>query len=534
MKTIRFFFVGLCWCIAWAVPGALAQNAPTGRLEIRVLDAATGRPTPVRVRLTRGGFSVKTLPPQAVGVMYGLWDHEDGFGFQPDSSFYVAGTLTLTLPPGTYRLHLSKGTEFLTQTHELTVKARQVWRKTCRLARWIDAAARGWYATDGHVHVRRSPRDNEPLAVWTRAEDLRVGVFLRMGDFWETYYPQYAYGAGGVFEKSGHLLVPGQEDPRTPELGHALGYGMANRVRFRDQYYLYDSVFHKIHQLGGLTGYAHHAEAFHAYRGLTLDALRGLVDVLEILQYCVSPRPLRTAHYYHLLDLGFRVTATAGSDFPWCGQDHGHGPVEHSAHLGNARFYVKTDGPLTYESWKRGLAAGHTFVSSGPILDFKVNGKLPGDSLDVPPGTTLTLSAQAFGHATQVPLDTLEVIGHGKVLARAIRGETGQTTSRLSLSLTLPPLQRGLWLAARCIAGPQQAAHTTPVYVTVDGGGFHNPETTQRYLDLSETYLQEIEAELEAGPSTDPERRLWYYRLPLKRRIEETRQVIEGLRRRLR
>lgn len=527
MNVLRLVFLLL-------LTGNLAVAQPPARLSLRVIDAGTGRPTPVRVRLMRNGFSVKTLPPQAVGVMYGLWDHEDGFGFQPDSSFYVDGSFTLALLPGTYRLHLSKGTEFLDQTHELTLKTGQVLRKTVRLTRWIDAARRGWQSTDGHVHLRRSPRDNEPLSVWTRAEDLRVGVLLRMGDFWETYYPQYAYGASGVFEKMGHLLVPGQEDPRTPELGHALGYGMSNRVRFRDKYYLYDTVFHRIHQLGGLTGYAHHAEAFHAYRGLTLDALRGRVDVLEILQYCVSPRPLRTAHYYHLLDLGFRVTATAGSDFPWCGQDHDHGPVEHSARLGNARFYVKTDGPLTYESWKRGFAAGHTFVSSGPILEFRVNGKLPGDSLDVKQGTALMVSAHAFGHAAQVPLDTLELVGHGRVLARAVRGENGQTTSHLSLNLTLPPLQRGIWLAARCVAGPQQAAHTTPVYVTVEGGGFHNPQTAQRYLDLSESYLREIEAELDAGPGSDPERRLWYYRLPLRTRIEETRRVIAGLRQRLR
>lgn len=71
------------------------------------------------------------------------------------------------------------------------------------------------------------------------------------------------------------------------------------------------------------------------------------------------PRPLRTTHYY-LLDLGFRVRATVGLGFPWCGQDHGPGPVEHSARIGNTRFHVKTAGPLTHESWKRGLAAVST------------------------------------------------------------------------------------------------------------------------------------------------------------------------------
>ncbi|WP_229311132.1 CehA/McbA family metallohydrolase [Larkinella soli] len=511
---------------------AVARNRPPGRLEVRVTAGTGTTPTPVRVRLTQGGRVVKTLPKEAVGVMYGLWDHEDGFGFQPDSSFYVAGTFTLTLPPGTYRLSLSKGIEFVDQQHSLVIQPGKPLKKTFRLARWIDMAARRWYSTDGHVHIRRSPREDPLLATWTQAEDVRVGVLLRMGDFWETYYPQYAYGESGVFRQNDYLLVSGQEDPRTPELGHALGYGASNRVRYRDEYYFYDKVFDQLHALGGLAGYAHHAELFHGYRGLTLDGLRGKVDVLEILQYCVAEDPLRTDHYYHLLDLGFPVTATAGSDFPWCGQDHGHGPVERSARIGNARFYTYVDGPLTHASWKQALAAGRTFTTSGPMLDFRVNNARPGDRLDIRPGTRLSISAEAFGHPGQVPLTALEIVGHGRVLARVTPAEAGQSVGKLSVKLDLDTLKRGMWLAARCLAGTQQAAHTTPVYVTVDGGGFHNPATAGRYLTLSEQYLREIEQELEKHQD-NPEYRAWYYKKGLKTRIEETREVIEGLRKKL-
>ncbi|GAB3246624.1 hypothetical protein GCM10027347_01590 [Larkinella harenae] len=506
-----------------------AQTIQTGLLTVDATVANDTKLTPVRVRLTRAGQVIKQLPKQAIGVMYGLWDHADGFGFQPDSSFYVNGRFQLALPPGTYQLSLSKGPEFLDQHHQIIIQAGRPQKRTYRMARWIDMAARGWYPTDGHIHIRRSPNEDPLLAKWLQAEDVRVGVLLRMGDFWETYYPQYAFGEKGVYQENNYLLVSGQEDPRTPELGHALGYGASDKVRFSKEYYHYDTVFDKLHELGGLTGYAHHAETFHGYRGLTLDGLRGKVDVLEILQYCVDETPLRTDHYYHLLDLGFPVTATAGSDFPWCGQDHGHGPPERSARIGNARFYVYTDGPLTNQSWKAGLKAGHTVVTSGPMLDFRVNDARPGDRLALKKGDNLTVSVQAFGHAKQVPLDRIELIGHGKVLARISKDEPGQSTSRLTLNLKLDTLTRGIWLAARCFAGPQQAAHTTPIYVTVDGGGFHNPETAERYLKLSEQYLREIEQELEKE-SHNPELRLWHYKKGLKTRIAETREVIDGLR----
>jgi len=511
-----------------------AQSDPpaTGTLQVRVLDGTTGSPTPVRVRITRNGRPIGRPPEQTIAVMYGLWDHADGYAFQPDSSFYVAGSFRLELPPGSYTITLAKGLEFLEQQHELTVAAGRTLSRTYTLKRWIHMARRGWYAADGHIHIRRSPRDNPLLLDWIRAEDVNVGVLLRMGDFWETYYPQYAYGKNGVYQQGDYLLTSGQEDPRTPELGHALGLAADDKVRFGRDYYYYDKVFDELHRRNGLTGYAHQAESFHGYRGLTLDGLRGKVDMLEILQFCVDRLPLRTEQYYRLLDLGFPLTAVAGSDFPWCGQDHDHGPVEHSARIGNARFYTYLDGPLTFDRWKAALKAGRTFVSSGPMLDFRVNNALPGDQLAVSRGKKLRLTATAYGHPAQVPLNALELVGHGKVLARVTPKDPGQSADRLTVSLELPVGEKGIWLAARCYGGPQQAAHTTPVYVSVEGGGFHNPESVQRYLDVSEGYLNELEKELDQQ-SSNPEIRAWYYKKGLKERIGEVRGIIGSLRAKL-
>lgn len=533
----------LGWLIYFLAPALSARHLPPGQLSVVVLDVTTNQPTPVRVRLTQNSKPVPQLPTEAVAVMYGLWDHEDGYGYQPDSSFYVAGSFRLSLPPGTYQLSLSKGHEFLRQQHTLVVKAGQSMRQTYRLQRWVNMAARGWYSTDGHIHIRRSPRENPLIMTWLQAEDVNVGALLRMGDFWETYYPQYAYGEAGLYQRGNYLLTTGQEDPRTPELGHAFALGATNRVRQRDRYYLFDEVFDKVHQLGGLTGYAHQAETFHGYRGLVLDGLRGKVDALELLQFCVDERPLHTEHYYHLLDLGIPLTATAGSDFPWCGQDHGHGPPERSSRIGNARFYTRITGPLTFANWRSAVRAGHTFVSSGPMLDLRVTAPNnqtagPGDRLDVKRGSSVTITVDAYGHAGQVPLDTLELVSHGQVIGRITAQEPTQSPAHLSLSVTLPPLEYGRWIAARCtarpgLAGLSQAAHTTPVYVTVDGGGFHNPQTASRYLDLSEQYLREIEQEI-SKPNPGVEPQAWRYADALRVRIDETRRVIARMRRELR
>ncbi|WP_233219178.1 CehA/McbA family metallohydrolase [Adhaeribacter arboris] len=508
-----------------------AQQSETGRLEVQVTDAATNQLTPVRVRLSRHGWVIKKLPKEAVPVMYGVWDHADGYEYQPDSSFYVAGKFSLNLALGTYHLSLAKGPEFLEQQYDLQIKAGQVNQQNYQLKRWINMPEKGWYSADDHIHIRRSPREDSLLLTWTQAEDVHVGVMLRMGDFWETYYPQYAWGEKGVYQKKDYLLTSGQEDPRTPELGHALGIGASDKVRYSKEYYYYDKVFDKLHELGGVSGYAHQAETFHGYRGLTLDGLRGKIDVLELLQFCASDKPLLTAHYYHLLDLGIPITAVAGSDFPWCGKDHDKGPPERSARLGNVRFYTYVDEPFNYNTWKASLAAGHTFVSSGPMLNFEVNGQLPGSKLEVSKGTTLHITAHAYGHSSQVPLQALEIVGHGQVLGRITIKESGQSAEHLSLTLDVPA-EQGIWLAARAYGNSSQAAHTTPVYVQVDGKNFYNPATAPHYLKLSEKYLGELRRELKKRRA-DPQYQAWHYRAGLERRIAETRSLIKEMKKTL-
>ncbi|HET6568425.1 MAG TPA: CehA/McbA family metallohydrolase [Rhodothermales bacterium] len=502
-----------------------------------ILDAGTGNPTPVRVHLSdERGRSPATLPETAVAVMYGKWDHADGYGYQPDSSFYVPGSFEMDLAPGTYHLTLSKGNEYLAQTHEITVGPGEQVHKTYSLRRWIDMPEKGWYSADDHIHIRRSPRENPLLMDWIQAEDIHVGILLRMGDFWEIYYPQYAWGQAGVYRDGDYLLTDGQEDPRTPELGHAIGIGAEDHVRYRDQYYLYDKVFDRLHELGGLTGYAHQGVTFHGYRGLTLDGLRHKLDILEIMQFCAEGGPLITDHYYQMLDLGYRMTATAGSDFPWCGKDHRYGTdvaFERASQIGNARFYTYVDGPLTYDAWKASLAAGHTFVTTGPVVLFTVNGKLPGDSVYVSLGESVHIVAEGYGNREQVPLDRLEIVGHGEVLRRVAASDTGQSPDHISVDMELP-VQHGIWLAARVYGGPNQAAHTTPVYVTAGDTGFYNPETVERNLESAEAYLQELERTIAGERHDNPELQAWRYADGLKDRIAEARAVIAELRKELR
>ena len=488
-------------------PVGSTADAPA-RLSATIVDGVTGAPTPVRVRVWKARGAVVAPPESAIGLMFS----PRKLGALVDGSFYVDGAFEVELKPGTYKLSLSKGNEYLRQLHELSLEPGAKLSQTFSLERWINMPERGWYSADDHIHLQRSPRENPPLLTLIAAEDIHAGMILQMGDFWQVYYWQQMWGRDGVYQDGNHLLASGQEEPRTQELGHAISLGADSFVRFKDKYYHYDRVFDSVHQRGGIVGYAHKAVQFHGYRGLTLDVLRNRVDFLEILQN----GGMDTAHYYHFLDLGFKLTATAGSDYPW------------AEHVGETRFYTYVEDDFSFENWRGSVEAGHTFVSNGPIVELNVNGAIPGDDLEVTTGSTLNIAARAFGCEEQLPLTKLELVVHGEVLERAMSNEPGQSSNELAAEMTLP-VEHGLWIAARAQAGERQVAHTTPVYVGVDGSGFHNPKTARHYLDLSEGYLEELQREI-SRPNHTLDQHAWRYRVGLEARMAECRRTIARLR----
>lgn len=512
-----------------------AQTTRPASLSVKIYDA-NGAPTTVRVRLvdangkppsTHGSSPLPDspipIPKQSIPAMWGRQDRAEGYLLQPDGAFYVDGSFELALPPGDYKATITKGNEYLSQTMTIALKPGEHVARECRLERWIDMPRRGWYSADDHIHIQRSPRDDPSILRWIAAEDIHVGNILEMGDFWATYFTQYSFGPNGRYSESGRILSPGQEEPRTPEIGHTISLGANAFVRFPGDYYSFDRLFDKVHELGGLTGFAHQGMSFHGYRGMTLNILRGKIDFLELAQFCVPEGPLALDHYYHFLDLGYKITALAGSDFPWCGRERFGFPSE-GAQIGNARFYTYTGGPLTFDRWFAAVKAGHTFVTTGPVVLLKVNDRIPGDTLDVAPGTKLHITAEAFGEREQMPLHSLEIIAHGK----SIKKVEGQGGARLSAELDLPA-EHGIWIAAKCEGGKVQIAHTTPVYVTVNGGGFHNPATAKHYLELSEQYLHEVEQEF-SGTGRNLDLQLPRHREKLERQIAEARAVLNRLR----
>ena len=90
------------------------------------------------------------------------------------------------------------------------------------------------------------------------------------------------------------------------------------------------------------------------------------------------------------------------------------GDMQVRALVGTVRTYVFTGPRFSAQAWQDGLRQGHTFFTTGPLLDFHIDGKIPGDMLRLPAaGGTITLEG---GVSCIAPVSKLVVYHNGSVL----------------------------------------------------------------------------------------------------------------------
>jgi len=192
--------------------------------------------------------------------------------------------------------------------------------------------------------------------------------------------------------------------------------------------------------------------------------------------------------WYRFLNLGYRLPVVAGTD-----------KMSAEIPIGAVRTYghLAADEPLTFESWATAVRGGRTFVTSGPILELRVEGHEPGDVIRLPSGGGLAVTAHA--RASQPILDDLELVVNGQVVATA----RGPAENELTLEETID-ITAGAWIAARSHSRSEirsafatsMAAHTSPVYVEVDGAPLvpraHESEAVEQVIQGARMWVAEL------------------------------------------
>ena len=438
--------------------------------------------------------------------------------------FFVDGEYSAEVPAGTYQLVLSKGPEYHVVVRTVKIHPGKKTSIHQKLKRWTDMQAKGWYSGDLHVHLERRDRGDD---LWVLkladAEDVAVSSMLaETGWYVPHFFANYAYGdelGGRVYSEDGnHVIVSSQESPVTQELGHAIGVNQSSPVRSED-YYIYRDFIDGIHKNGGLFGFSHlpYFPLLNVHRGMALEVPFGNVDFVEVLQAGV----LGTKIWYDFLNLGFKLSPAAGTDFPFLNM------------WGTERNYVKIENRLTHQAWYDEFEKGHVFVTSGPMLNLNVNGASMGDELIAKAGEPVRVYAEASVNPDFDNLERLELVVHGEVVAMVDKLNSG---NRLVLEHTLNPTE-SMWLAVRAYGnhGNPTEAHTAPVYIYIDGNKFFAKK--ESVPEIVSFYLEQLDQILTSPPNwLDAETRQefseaellheYHRQLPrLKKRVAEAKKI---------
>jgi hypothetical protein len=457
-----------------------------GRLKLTVLSDDTGKPAPAMVRLLWQIDGVARQPGN--GIEFAPQFDKQGRtsggrsanlpGPLADAFWCVPEPFDMTLAPGDWRIGVRRGVEHEVIFEDIKIRSGEMVERTFRPKRWVDMRKRGWWSGDDHVHCRiLSDIDARQLMAWVKAEDIHLANVVKMGDIYRTYFEQRGFGPSYRVVDGEFVLSPGQECPRThDQIGHTLAMNITSMVRDTERYFLYDEVFDAVHAQGGLSGYAHvGSELFHVHRNMSLNVPRQKVDFAEILQF----NNLGTELYYDFLNLGCKLTASAGSDVPWGGTI---GEVRTYAYLGKK--------PFSADAWFEAFRRGRTFTTSGPMLELSVDSALPGDEIRLKANRKLRIRARVWGDPKRMAPVKLEIVRHGEVIRSAASTDPQQPEAQLDFTVDAG---FGGWIAARARGGEGTSAHTTPVYVVREGLRFWKFDALDALFERRMTSLAEVE-----------------------------------------
>jgi len=453
-------------------------RSPVGRLVLTVTDSALRRPIPARlsVRHSEGRF----VAPDNV------WRHTDEAIVRDGQQFeygywHSRGVDTLTVPPGRYTVQIWRGPEWRTLSRTVDVRANAVASSRFALAPMLPARAslgtQGWWGGDAHVHMNYGGAyRNTPamLAHQARAEGLSVVQNLIVNK--EQRIPDIAYWTPANLFTSRDVIIANGQEFHTGLWGHASLLGL------REYYVLPDyagyastplaslfptnaAVFDLARAQGAITGYVHPFDFVPEFSEITggvpyelpVDVATRRVDFLEVMGY--SDHLITSAIWYKLLNCGFKVPAAGGTDaFPNFATMRGP--------PGLVRTYAKSGATLDNRRWLEAIKAGRTFVTNAPLLTFTLNGREPGSDISFPFSGTHLVRARVTLRSN-VPVDHLEIIGNGRVMAK-FSGRVADTGVVFRVTNTG-------WFLARAYSDKPRLpvldlypfASTSPIYVSV-------------------------------------------------------------------
>lgn len=387
---------------------------PMGRVRVRVVDEASGAVTQARIHAEAADGKFYP-PPEAYARI----------GRGGEHFFHTAGVFEMEAPPGVLKLEAVKGFDYVPAEAEVRIEAGKTAAVTLALKQLQGHRRAGWYSGSTHVHMnyggnlRNTP---ENLLFMARAEKLDVVMNLIANKDNRILDHQYFVEGGGEHPASltsNDVKLHMGEEYRPPFYGHVFFLGLRSHLisPFTTGYEgtaiesLYPSntdMFRKARAQGAVNGYVHayagDADPLEGALGVAkafpVDALLGTVECLE---WSGSSRG-QFLVWRHARNNDLPVAPVGGEDSIT--------NLHRTKVVGSVRTYAYS-GSLSITAWLRALREGKTYFSTGPLLDFQINGKVPGEAIQLPAsGGTLEIVAAVDSIA---PLSKVVIHRNGAV-----------------------------------------------------------------------------------------------------------------------
>jgi TolB protein len=452
-------------------PTSWNWGEPTARVRVTTRIASEPRPIPSRVQIVdASGHPV--LPEQGQA----RFDPQNGV-----VCVYSPGVVTLEVPAGEVTVVAAHGFSAVPASAKRTVNPGEIASIDLELAALWRPERDGWYSGDHHFHLNYggpfylTPQDLVPVM---QGEDLDVGTPLvanlqtRLNDteWWgwnrlASGPPLIAVGQEIRPHFFGHMGVIGVAALHWPWY-----WGPGYEVYGRDDRPNASALRHARDQ-GGFNYFVHPVRGGPPFPkdlppaniplAIVPEAVLGDLDGLEIA--CIWSDELQTSDlWYRFLNLGIPIVPSGGTDaFP---------NYYRNMAVGVSRVYARPDGPFNFSTYLTALRRGRSFVTTGPLLNFKVQGSQPGDVLRSDAGSD---AAWNLTVASATPFQHLEVLVAG-VPVWSTAGPASSGTQSYSGRIKMPA---GGWIAARVYGGRSAwpvmesypFAHTAPIWFNAIG-----------------------------------------------------------------
>ncbi len=185
------------------------------------------------------------------------------------------------------------------------------------------------------------------------------------------------------------------------------------------------------------------------------------------------------ATFYRYLNVGVKVPFSTGTD--WFIYDF-------------ARVYVPLEGNVTEREWLEVLSQGRSYITNGPFLELDVAGRQPGGTVSLTEKGTVRVQARGVG---RLDFKKLELIHNGGVV-HAVTSRPSGAHFVADLDFALEVAEPG-WVALRIpheLPDNELArhlfAHTSPVYLHLDGRSVFQPEVARSLLAEMEESADKI------------------------------------------